>query len=390
MMNKNIRFMAVLVFIMIIVAPCAAFASQIDIEADPANIFVGDAVTVTVTVSGDNMAIVQGAFQYDHTILSYVSSTGGAADGKLNMAALEKGGASSLTAVIEFQALTSGAVDFSVSVESILDYNGSSLETSEASIHIDVAANPAETEGSENTEEPETSFQLDGIPASNVLGSAGEMYVWRSVQNLTLPSGFVDAQVAYNGETVGGASDGKDNPVTLVYLSDISGQDAGYYIFDADQNALQPYVVLKSAAQSLTLLWPDERVEPPVGYIETLITYNEQEVPAWTIEGSEGSVYLVYAKNDSGENAIYQYLPEDASFQRLVVQSGSGQKASGGSTLSEGAVSAAWLMAACSVCGLLLVAVIILLSLYISKKRDMQQLISISNEKLKNREHNEF
>ncbi len=389
MLRKNIRFLAALVLVMIIVFPCAAFASQIDIEAEPANITVGDAVTVTVTVTGDNMAIVQGTFNYDHTILAYVSSTGGAADGKLDMAALEKGGASSLTAVIEFKAISFGTVDFSILVESIIDYNGASLETSEASIHIDVAANPAETAGNEDTEAPETPFQLDGIPAANVLGAAGDMYVWRSVQNLTLPSGFGDAQVAYNGETVGGASDGKDNPVTLVYLSDISGQDAGYYIFDADQNTLQPYIVLKSAAQSLTLLWPDESVQPPAGYIETLITYNEQEVPAWTIEGSDGSAYLVYAKNDSGENTIYQYIPEDASFQRLM-QSGSGQKASGGSTLGAGTVSAAWLMAACSVCGLLLVAVIILLSLYISKKKDMQQLISISNEKLKNREHNKF
>ena len=364
MLRKNVRFFLIVVIIFTAIFPCTAFASQVDIQTEPTEISVGDTVTVTVTVSGDRIAIVQGTFNYDHTILAYISSTGGAADGKLNMIALEQGGAPSLTAVIEFKAIESGVVGFSAAIESILDYSGESKETSEASISIDILPAPVSPIEEESETEVQIPFELDGIPASNVLDTAAELYVWRSVQNLTLPSGFVDTQITYKGERVNGATDGKAESLILLYLSGINGEQAGYYIYQPEEDTLQPYVVLKSEAQSLTLLWPDASVKPPEGYIETIITYNEQKVPAWMNEGSDGRAYLVYAKNHAGENALYQYLPDEESFQKFIAQPILEENEDVGGTNYM-----TWLIAISVLSGLLLVMVIILLSLCKFSKR---------------------
>ena len=159
------------------------------------------------------------------------------------MISLEKKGASTLTAVIEFKAIGSGALDIDVSVDDILDASGANLESLSASLTINIQEAPQPPPDPEATTAIVTPFELDGVPAVNVFGTDEDRYVWRSVQNLTLPSGFVDAEIIYGAETVGGATNGADEPTLLLYLSDINGENAGYYIFNAQYNTLQPYIV---------------------------------------------------------------------------------------------------------------------------------------------------
>ena len=111
----------------LLVFPAAALAADLSVSADSTSVTQGDTVTVTLTLSGSNIAVADGVFTYDPSLLSYVSSNGGASDGYINMVSMQNGGSSSLTAVIKFAAIGEGEAVIDFSIENIIDYDGNSL-----------------------------------------------------------------------------------------------------------------------------------------------------------------------------------------------------------------------------------------------------------------------
>ena len=107
----------------LLVFPATAFATDISVTADSTSIKTGDNVTVTVTVSGGNIAAADGVFTYDPALLSYIGSDGGASDGYINMVSLQAGGSSSLTAVIRFVAIGAGNAEVYVTMDTVLSYD---------------------------------------------------------------------------------------------------------------------------------------------------------------------------------------------------------------------------------------------------------------------------
>ncbi|MEX1308215.1 MAG: cohesin domain-containing protein, partial [Eubacteriales bacterium] len=241
---KRIKILVALsAFIIATIIPVAVFASSVSVEADATRFYLGETVTVTITVSGEDMAVVQGTYDYDYNVLSYASSTGGAADGQLNMVSMQSGGASSMTAVIEFTAIGNGDITIDVAIDEILDYDGDALSPCAGSVDISVvSSNSLPIEGNQETIPP---FVLDGIPAENVYGTDADLFVWRSVLNLTLPSGFSDTQVSYGGESVGGAISNGDSGTVLLYLSDVAGEKAAFYAYDEESGALHPFITTR-------------------------------------------------------------------------------------------------------------------------------------------------
>jgi hypothetical protein len=367
----------------IIVLPKMAIASDIEVKTDMEQMKKGDTVTVAITVSDENIAIAQGVFSYDHKIISYTSSTGGVSDGKLNMISLKEGGSSSLTAVIEFEAIGEGETQLIASIENMLDYDGKELKACQSSVDIEVISDESKQDEAKSEEDILATFELDGIEASNVFGIDSKLYIWSSVQKLTLPSGFVDKQVMYNSEEIGGATNSEDNGIILLYLSDDSGENAGYYVFDEKNDSLHPYVTVKSASESFTFLWPNESVTVPDGYFETFHTYDEVQIPAWMPEGSDGDVYLVYAQNDSGEKAVYQYIPKDKSLQRFIKQPNIQPVLGKVDAKDAKIISSVVFISICVISGVLFIVVIALIVLYILALRDKRELIIITNEKLR-------
>jgi hypothetical protein len=145
------------------------------------------------------------------------------------------------------------------------------------------------------------------------------MYVWRSLKSLTLPSGFYDRQVTYRDEYVGAAAIPDREDLVLLYLSDKTGEKAGYYIYDEKSGILFPYLTVASVYANFTLIWPDESVIVPEGFTKTTLKWNEKDVPAWTKDDTDGAVYLIYARNSSGETGLYLFNKEDESVQRFIV-----------------------------------------------------------------------
>lgn len=374
-------FVSIVTAAVLLMFPTAALATDISVTADSTSVKAGDTVTLTVTVSAENIAVANGVFTYDPALLTYISSNGGASDGIINMVSAQKGGASSLTAVIKFAAISAGEAIVNVSMDSVLSYDETTLETAQAGVSIKVAASDAA--GTQTGEsKPPVNLAQTGVAADNVEGATVPMYIWRSLNSLTLPSGYVDRQVTYKGEYVGGAAIPDSEDIMLLYLSDESGENAGYYIYDEAKNTLFPYITVLSVSANFTVMRPDEAVVVPDGYEETTFVRKEKEVPAWIAKGSDGSVYLVYVRTASGEKGFFLYNVEDESMQRYMEPAGAASAAEPTAQPAQEPTAApvsaqadegkivldkTLFFAICGAGALLIAAVIVLVILYTSK-----------------------
>jgi hypothetical protein len=319
-MSRNLRMRRMIVFILVLTCllafPAVTFAAGLSVTADSTEVKIGDTVTLTVIVSGEHIAVADGSFTYDPALLTFIGSNGGASDGYIDLVSAQKGGSSSLTAIIKFAASGEGAAEVRVSIDSVLDYDGQALEGAEAGVSITVTSTPGATDAGPG--ETPIDFSMTGVAAQNVLGAAEQMYIWRSLSSLTMPAGFVDKQVEYGGEYVGGAGIPDSEDITVLYLSEADGENAGYYIYDKDKDILFPYLTVLSVSANFTLIWPEENIETPAGYEETAFNWKGKDVPAWKAKGPDGPVYLIYARNGAGEMGFYLYNAEDESVQRYT------------------------------------------------------------------------
>lgn len=311
---SNKRIIVLTLAMLLLLLPAVAFASaSISMAADNTDVRPGDTVEVAITVSGEGMAIAQGSFTYDPAVLTYSESEGGASDGFLNLVSAQKGGADTLTARIRFTAVGAGSTQIKASIEKILGYDGKEQEGASASVSISVSA-PAPTPAP-----TPLNYAATGVLAQNVKNAAENMYIWRSLENVTVPSGYSVTTLAYHGETVAVAKVEDSDAPTLLYLSNAVGDVGGYYIFDAAADTLYPYQTVSSVSKSYILLEPDGSVALPEGFEATTLMIGDKECAAWKSQDAQGDVYLLYARNPDGEVGYYVYNADDESLQRYAV-----------------------------------------------------------------------
>lgn len=309
-MKKSIGALLILLFALL---PAAVFAAELSLTAEATAVTAGDDVVLTFVVSGENIAAAEGVFSYDPAVLSYVGGTGGVSDGGISMLSLEAGGADYLTAVAQFTAIANGEAVVDATIQNAYDYDGNSLGGAQAAVSITVSGADG---GQPST--PSTDYSKTGVAAQNVEGALEPMYVWRSLQSLTLPSGYADRQVQYKGEFVGGAAIPDTEMPILLYLSNATGDVAGYYVYNAERDILYPYTTVSSVLASYTLMRPDENVEIPEGYTAATLEISGIPIPVWKQAGMDAELYLLYARNSAGELGFFLYNVSDRSVQRYL------------------------------------------------------------------------
>lgn len=309
------RVFAVTAAVMLALLPAAAFAAvEASAAADKTAVQAGDIVEVTITVAGKELAAAEGTYSYDPALLTYTESEGGASDGFISMVSAQKDGSDSLTARIKFTASGAGNAEVTFDITKVLDYDGDEAGTAKGSVVITVQAAPASTEP---TPAP-INYAAEGVAAVN-LTSDQPMYIWRTLENVTVPSKYTETTLDYHGETVAAAIVEDSDAPTLLYLSNAAGDVGGYYIYDADKDTLYPYQTVNSVSKSYILLQPDGSVALPAGFSETSITIDEKPVTAWVSQDAQGDIYLLYGRNPDGEVGYYLYNPQDESLQRYAV-----------------------------------------------------------------------
>lgn len=293
----------------------ACALADVAAEADRASVQAGDTITVTLTITGKKLAVAEGTYAYDLALLAFKQSDGGAADGFFTLYSAEKNGSSTLAARITFTALAAGEAVVDFKLDKLLDYAGKSLDTGGAKVKVVIAAAPAApTPTPVDYGNPKLT-----VKAENVQGASADMYVWRSIENVTIPSRYTETDLTYRGESVRGATVKNSDAPTLLYLSDALGNNAGYYVYDEARDMFYPYRTVSSVSKSYILLEPEENVLAPAGFAQTTLSIGGVEVKAWESKDAQGSVYLLYARNPDGEIGFYYYNPEDESLQRYAV-----------------------------------------------------------------------
>ena len=317
MKGKNIfkKVFAITAALTMALLPALAFAAvEAAAAADKTSVAAGDVVEVTITVTGKELAAVEGTYTYDPAVLTYTESEGGASDGFISMVSAQKNGSDSLTARIKFTAASAGNAEVSFDITKALDYDGDDAGSAKGSIAITVQAAPPSTEP---TPAP-INYADEGVAAVN-LASEQPMYIWRTLENVTVPSKYTETTLEYHGETVAAAMVEDSDAPTLLYLSNETGDVGGYYVYNAEKDTLYPYQTVNSVSKSYIILQPDGSVAVPAGFSETSITIDEKSVPAWVSQDAQGDVYLLYARNPDGEVGYYLYNPQDESLQRYAV-----------------------------------------------------------------------
>ena len=319
-MNRTARsiFTFIITLLIMMAVPAVAFATDVSVTTDSTEVKAGDTVTLTVIVTDDNIGVASGSFTYDPALLTYVSSDGGASDGYINIVSAQNGGSSSLSAVIKFTAKAEGTATVNVSIDNVLSYDEQTLEKGEGGVSITIAAADALPQTSSSESVPELDLLQTGVTAQNVTGAEAQMYVWRDLNSLTLPSGFADRKVTYAGEQVGAAAIPDSDDMILLYLSETAGGNAGYYIYNEQKNTLDPYITITSKRASFSIIWPGQDVTAPAGFEETTLEWDDKLLPAWKTAESGEIVYLVYARNSKGEKGFYLINTEDESVQRYA------------------------------------------------------------------------
>lgn len=310
---KNKIITALLCALLVMIPALTALAVELKAESSSASVTAGDTVDVTLSVSGKSLAVVEGVFSYDPTLLSFEESNGGAGDGFINIATAEKGGSSTLSAHARFKAIAAGTAAIDFTIEKALDYDGKEQDGASGSVSITIQAAPEARIAA-------TDYSQEGVAAQNVPGASEALYIWRSLENVTIPSKYSETELEYHGEKVMGATVPDSDAPTLLYLSNAAGENAAYYIYDAQSDSFSTYQTLSSVSKSYILLQPGAGVQAPEGFAQDSLTVDEdKQIPVWKSQDAAGDVYLVYARNPDGEVGFYYYNPQDQSLQRYSV-----------------------------------------------------------------------
>ena len=317
-MKTSITYMRVLslvAMLLLVALPAMAFAApELTATADKTSVTAGDTVVVTVTLAGKKLSAAEGEFSYDPSLLTFTEGDGGASDGRIALVSAEKDGASSLSARITFTAADAGEAKVDFNITKALNYSGEDQGAATASVTVSIAAAP------ETVQAAAPDYATEGIPAEGITDDKGQqMYIWTNLENVTIPSKYSETTVDYKGQTVPAVSVQDSDAPTLLYLSNASGENGGYYIYDAAKSSLYRYQTVSSTSRSYIMLEPDGSVPLPDGFTETTITIDDKQVKAWAGQDAQGTVYLIYGRNTDGEEGYYVYSEAEKTIQRYPV-----------------------------------------------------------------------
>ncbi len=228
------------------------------------------------------------------------------------------------------QALVEGDNVFTVSynglsTELVITASASTEETDDTSEESTAEAVESETETETETEtvtetdgseDAETETNSDKIPYIQVSSPFGgdDLYL-ASDWDVTAPDGFVEDTITYAGYTVKVVKD--DSGLTLVYMTDVNGENGDFYIYDSDTEKFSYYTAIPVSDNTYYILSvPDDFDDS--GYTKMSLSINGNTFTAYQLSDSsaDGIVCLVYAVDADGNKGYYRFDTELKTFVR--------------------------------------------------------------------------
>lgn len=173
--------------------------------------------------------------------------------------------------------------------------------------------------------EPQTTTTVSDPNIDNLsisfLVNGRDMYMTENVDGIDAPDGFQKTTVNYRGQEIPAFTSLTQN-ITLFYLQDGLKEEGAFYAYNSEQDSVYPYIRLTNASGSYMIISPGADVKAPEGYNETTLSLSNggdqnvsTAIQAWIL-GSNTEYFLIYALNDQGECAFYQYDTKEKTLQR--------------------------------------------------------------------------
>ena len=177
------------------------------------------------------------------------------------------------------------------------------------------AASSSTAESSSETEsETETEAKPEKVPVQVEDGST--LYGMDSLSGIELPKDFKEEKLVLEKGSIAAAKDSRG--LVLVYLTDESGKNGAFYIWDEAEKKAYPYVTANQPEDSLVFLALPAEETVPEGYNAVELEVNGKTIIAYQKEDSDENLYLVYGMNAAGDAQWYRYDAESGSFFRYV------------------------------------------------------------------------
>lgn len=177
------------------------------------------------------------------------------------------------------------------------------------------AASSSTAESSSETESAtETEAKPEKIPVQVEDGST--LYGMDSLSGIELPKDFREEKLVLEKGSIAAAKDSRG--LVLVYLTDESGKNGAFYIWNEAEKKAYPYVTANQPEDSLVFLALPAEETVPEGYNAVELEVNGKTIIAYQKEDSDENLYLVYGMNAAGDAQWYRYDAESGSFFRYV------------------------------------------------------------------------
>ena len=185
----------------------------------------------------------------------------------------------------------------------------SSAATSSSSAESSTAESSSEEETETETEEPQKKIPVQ-------LEDGSTLYGVDTLYGIELPKNFEEEKLVLESGSIAAAKDSRG--LILVYLTDESGKNGAFYVWDESEKKAYPYVTTSEPEDSLVFLALPSGESIPDGYEATQLEVNGETITAYQKADTDDSLYLVYGMNEDGTAGWYRYDVENGSFFRYV------------------------------------------------------------------------
>lgn len=306
-LNKKIfAGLFILLFVFLFKLPGVDAAScRIGVSA-PSSVVVGKTFNVTVTVSGSESI---GTWEYT---LSYDSSKVRLNSGTLHVVDYGNGSKKSASYSYSFTALTSGTATFRPVNASVLDYTSTNECLSSAGSASVTMKTQAEIEASYSRNNNLASLSVEGAeltPAfnANTLEYEATLPVDTTKANIIATAQDSTATISGTGEI-----DVVDGLNKIEVIVTAQHGEKKTYVINLTVEELDP-IKVKVDGKNYTIVRKSGQVENiPVGFVETKITIDDQEVTAY--KSDVAKLTLVALKDDDGNVKLFIYNASSKKF----------------------------------------------------------------------------
>lgn len=262
------------------------------------------------TAGGEAIGDADITMNYDSSALEFVSGDNVRTEnaGEIVYSGKGTGEETELSFMMTFKVLKEGQSKITVADYTAYLYSDETLTCEEGT--STVTANPGDGAASGQTQ-----TAASGL---TVTVNGAQYTISGNFSDSEIPTGFSKAEMTYENSTISAAKQDTSEQYA-VYLVDKENKGK-FFLYDPEGKDEKFYPlaqVIVSERTNLIFLQDDGSIKLPDQYEKTTMKIDDMTFPAWQNTKEDG-IFLLYALNNNGQKALYQYDNNEDTYQRFT------------------------------------------------------------------------